>query len=153
MPGDGGVTAGGWPVGGGAAGGVPGFGDGSVGDGEPIAGTFGLALSRGIVSEPVYSPRRFAAVMSGIRTMCGVSIMMISVESRVFTSCEKKYLSIGIFLSPGSPLSDDASVSVIIPPKTFVSPSANRISCCTCRFVSTGWVTPPTFLSPARART
>ena len=41
---------------------------------------------RGIVSEPVLRPRIFASWMFGIRRMCGVSMMMISVWSRDFCS-------------------------------------------------------------------
>src|SRR5439155_22490995 len=45
--------AAGGPAGGCTAGGVAGAAPGTVGAGEPIAGTFGLLRSRGIVSEPV----------------------------------------------------------------------------------------------------
>src|SRR4030095_10093934 len=52
---------------------------------------------RGIVSEPVLRPRMFTSWMFGIRRICGVSIMIISVWSRLFRSCAKKYFSIGMF--------------------------------------------------------
>src|SRR5437667_7574537 len=50
-PAGGGVAAGGCPAGG--CGGAPGAGVPGVGDGGPMAGTSGLARSRGMVSEPV----------------------------------------------------------------------------------------------------
>src|SRR5580704_4742011 len=80
----------------------------------PAAGADALRSRRVFVSEPVFRPRIFASIMFGIRKMCGVSMMMISVWSRLFCSCEKRRPMNGMSFKPGSPLSDVDSVSVMM---------------------------------------
>ena len=58
-----------------------------------------------------------------------LTMMMISVWSRDFLSCANRSFRIGISFNPGMPVIDVDSASVMIPPRMFVSPSANRISC------------------------
>ena len=59
-------------------------------------------------------------VISGIRTMCGVSMIMISVLYRLFCSCENRYFKRGTLLSPGQLCVPEISLSRM---------PTNRISC------------------------
>ena len=65
--------------------------------------------------------------MFGVRTMCGVIERTMSVLF-AWSSVEPKIrLSSGIWESPGTPLSDFWSSSLIRPASMFVSPSCSRI--------------------------
>src|SRR5438876_2596170 len=82
-------------VAGGCVAGAAGAGPGAAGvpaGGWPPGPRLEAARSRGFVSEPVLRPRMFTSWMFGMRRMCGVSMTMISVWSRLLCSCENKYL-------------------------------------------------------------
>src|ERR1700682_5270376 len=55
-------------------------------------------------SEPVYSGRKFARVHSGMRTMCGVSMIRISSSSLLCVSSEQKYRKRGLAAEPRPPV-------------------------------------------------
>src|SRR5262249_10795345 len=78
--------------------------------GKPVAPiSIGAATdvrNRGKFTEPTFSPRRFTSLRSNMRTMCGVSMMMTSVWSRVLFSCAKKYFRNGMSFSPDMPIHD-----------------------------------------------
>src|SRR5678810_1113616 len=106
------VEPGGGGIGDVPGGGIPGVVAGVAGElaGAALVPELDGVRRRGVDSEAVFRPRKFASTMFGIRRMCGVNMMMISVCSRDFRSCAKKYFSIGMFLRPGRPSSDVASV-------------------------------------------